>query len=328
MENKIPQYIKDWLDIIENMKNDNTYKLAWGRAIIECVEQGLYTSKNTEVIISFNSIAEKMLKYYWNQTFFFKLKQSSKTIKSPVIVQLTKQLIQEYEDKNGTKVPVWYEVCRKQFCNTNTFSSIIKRIANVLPQNVSYRFLITANKTYKIYKYDRGNKFITLTISQMQLLKEYSVVISQLLNYKWAQLLEKYNYAPRISLKVKGLSDSKIRRNNLTVYKKALLKQFKEDNIIDFYTGKKLSPTDISIDHVIPWSYIYSDDIWNLVVTSKSMNSKKSNSIPSQDTIKRLEDRNKILINYLEDSDKKYIQDIKYANDSKIVDKMYYDCRL
>lgn len=30
-------YIKQWLDIIENMNNDNTYKLAWGRALLELV---------------------------------------------------------------------------------------------------------------------------------------------------------------------------------------------------------------------------------------------------------------------------------------------------
>ena len=27
------KYIQDWLDVIEYMNNDNTYKLAWGRAI-------------------------------------------------------------------------------------------------------------------------------------------------------------------------------------------------------------------------------------------------------------------------------------------------------
>ena len=29
------EYINDWLEINEYMNNDNTYKLAWGRAIIE-----------------------------------------------------------------------------------------------------------------------------------------------------------------------------------------------------------------------------------------------------------------------------------------------------
>lgn len=32
----ISKYIKDWLRIIEEMSTDNTYKLALGRAIIEC----------------------------------------------------------------------------------------------------------------------------------------------------------------------------------------------------------------------------------------------------------------------------------------------------
>lgn len=33
----IPSYISKWLIIIEQMNNDNTYKLAWGRAILECI---------------------------------------------------------------------------------------------------------------------------------------------------------------------------------------------------------------------------------------------------------------------------------------------------
>lgn len=31
------EYIKLWLEIIENMNNDNTYKLAWGRALLELI---------------------------------------------------------------------------------------------------------------------------------------------------------------------------------------------------------------------------------------------------------------------------------------------------
>ena len=67
-------YINLWLDIIENMNNENTYKLAWGRALIEII----YESKdeNHDLVIPFVQIAEKMLKYYWNQTYFFNLKQS------------------------------------------------------------------------------------------------------------------------------------------------------------------------------------------------------------------------------------------------------------
>ena len=80
-------YIRQWLDIIENMNNDNTYKLAWGRALLECI---LYAPSD-DLTISFDEISRCMLKYYWNQVFFFKLKQGPTKI--PVIVQLTQECI-------------------------------------------------------------------------------------------------------------------------------------------------------------------------------------------------------------------------------------------
>lgn len=50
-------YIKQWLEIIENMNNDNTYKLAWGRAIIElCFETN---QLDKQVTFTFQHIAKK-----------------------------------------------------------------------------------------------------------------------------------------------------------------------------------------------------------------------------------------------------------------------------
>lgn len=57
---------------------------------------------------------------------------------------------------------------------------------------------------------------------------------------------------------------------------------------IDFYTGGELDMDDISVDHVIPWSFMYSDDIWNLILTSKSYNFSKSNHIPSKEVFEQL----------------------------------------
>ena len=55
-----------------------------------------------------------------------------------------------------------------------------------------------------------------------------------------------------------------------------------------FITGERIEDGDLSIDHVIPWSYIYSDDLWNLVFVSKSQNSSKGNRIPSEQMIEKL----------------------------------------
>ena len=69
---------------------------------------------------------------------------------------------------------------------------------------------------------------------------------------------------------------------------------------------------------------MYSDDIWNLVITSKSNNSSKSNKIPSVEMIEKLEQRNEILkgiISY------KYKNDLEVAEQGNYVRKFYYDSR-
>lgn len=40
---------------------------------------------------------------------------------------------------------------------------------------------------------------------------------------------------------------------------------------------------DVSLDHFVPWSYVAHDELWNLVPTTKSLNSSKSNDLPNWD---------------------------------------------
>ncbi|WP_372453341.1 HNH endonuclease domain-containing protein [Priestia aryabhattai] len=63
-----------------------------------------------------------------------------------------------------------------------------------------------------------------------------------------------------------------------------------------FYCNEVIDDTDISVDHVIPWSYMFSDDLWNLVYCHKGENSHKSNRLPSEEDIIRLENRNVLLL--------------------------------
>ena len=69
---------------------------------------------------------------------------------------------------------------------------------------------------------------------------------------------------------------------------------------------------------------MYSDDIWNLVITSKSNNSSKSNKIPAVEMIEKLEQRNKILKDIVSD---KYKNDLEVAEQGNYVRKFYYDSR-
>jgi len=57
---------------------------------------------------------------------------------------------------------------------------------------------------------------------------------------------------------------------------------------------------DLSIDFVIPWFYLYSDDLWNLVYAHKGCDSMKSNIVPDEEITKRLQQRNESLLKLIE----------------------------
>ena len=71
---------------------------------------------------------------------------------------------------------------------------------------------------------------------------------------------------------------------------------------------------------------MYSDDIWNLVFTSKSSNSSKSNNIPKEEIIKRLKERNQLLLNTI--TDPKYKNELEIAIQNNYVDKFYLAIKL
>lgn len=316
-------YIKQWIEIIENMSNDNTYKLAWGRAILELIIE--QQEMGDEIVFTFYDIGHKMLKYYWNQMFFFHLKQGPKRI--PVVVQETLKCIEYYKEETNSTKPEWFDKAEVVLLENKAFyDKQLNKIASTLKHDVCYRFKNANSKTYEIYRLNKQDKEIYFTKKQVEELKEYSIVLSQLLNYRWAQLLEKFNSSPRIALKVKGISDAKLKRNSLKKYANFLINQMEDNKIIDFYTGEVLNPKDVSVDHVIPWSYMYSDDIWNLVLTSKSKNSSKSNQIPTEEIIEKLEIRNQELLKHK--TEDKYYSDLKIAVDNNYVRKFYLSCKL
>jgi len=320
----VDDYFRDWLTVIDGMNNENTYKLAWGRAIIELCHS-FDVIEGSSTVFTFEQIGEYVLKYFWNQTYFFKLYQGPAKSK-PKIQQITEQVIEYYQTQANTRIPAWFDLAKPILTkDSNKYKRFLKDISTALKQDVCWRFTKVGEENIDLYILDKDRRIIELTSHQHFILKEHAFVLSQLLNYRWAQLLEKFNQSPRIALKVKGSTDEKIRRNNLTKFKHALLKQFPDGIARDFYTDETLDTNDISIDHVIPWSFMYSDDIWNLVITSRSKNSSKSNSVINEEYIRKLKDRNSELIKY---TDEHYKLELLEANENMFIDKFYYQFKV
>ena len=314
------EYLERWIRVIDGMRNVNTYKLAWGRAIVElCYESSV---SEQPLSLHFNQISELFLKYYWNQTFFFKLYQGPAKTK-PEIQQKTEEIIERYQNLTGSTLPVWFDYAKKVLKRDESYyRKQIQSISKSMSRDVAWRFTNIDGESVGLYQLDLENQTVIIDPHQQHIIKEHAFVLSQLMNYRWAQLLEKFNQAPRIASKVKGFSEEKIRRGSLAKFKEELLKQFPDGVVRDFYTNQILETNDISIDHVIPWSFMFSDDIWNLVITSKRNNSSKSNSCTSRLYIERLKERNTQLVSLIDSPAKLVLEEAaKYG----FVDRFYFN---
>jgi 5-methylcytosine-specific restriction endonuclease McrA len=195
-----------------------------------------------------------------------------------------------------------------------------------LYQDVAKRFPITKEKSHNLYTIDKNRHVIVIEKESFDSLRVNGRFIMPFLYLKWAQLLEKFNHSPRIANKIAGSGQQSIQRKSLAKYRKILLKLHEASEIRDFYTNEILSLKDVSVDHFIPWSYLYSDDIWNLVITSRSHNSKKSNHLTSKEFLDRLNEQNKKLLNLIKDLHIKNI--LKDAIDHRYLEKFYHDFSL
>ena len=64
----------------------------------------------------------------------------------------------------------------------------------------------------------------------------------------------------------------------------------------DVFTGKAVLPKQYDIDHFIPWSFVMSDELWNLMPMDSSLNASKSNRLPQWDPFFRAFAENQYLM--------------------------------
>lgn len=215
MKNKYELFKK----IIRECNYDNTYKMAWGKSIVELSSK--YDLSKEKVIIKFDEIAEKYIKYYWNQIIFFDLKQSTNILKIPIIIKYIKELINIYIDYDYELK----EISKINFENTKikaTYQQTIEKIVEILKNDVSWRFKIINGKDTEIYNYAKGNEYIEIDTN---LLNEINNNKSELLNtidYRWILILKSINGYPRNNKKIKLSLDDKIDESILYNIRKLL----------------------------------------------------------------------------------------------------------
>lgn len=324
-------FLEKWLHIIRNCSFDNTYKMAWAKAITEiAIEQEVLIKMDGSIFIEIHlrDIAKKVLRYYFEQTIFFDLKQSSNPVKPPVMVTITKNLIAAYKSHTGTMKPVkWFRSNIETVCSFE-YEKAVSATVKALKADVSYRFLRIEGKELEgIYQYEQKADSLFMQAENLLALKGSHLIVFDAINYRWTQMLENFNHSPRLSKKVRIIDEDQVRRKPLGKFAEYIVAENPE--IQCFLCGGKVVGETPAIDHVIPWSYLYSDDLWNLVFAHQSCNSSKSNVIPSEEMIQRLEKRNEALLHRMKDKGKldKHVSELELAVEGNLIRKFWIACQ-
>jgi len=142
-----------------------------------------------------------------------------------------------------------------------------------------------------LYDFDMQKRELHLRPGARQFLKEYSAVVELLSIGAWTRFTEQYATQPRLYEKISG-----IRPERHALRYKTLLHSYSGG--ICFYC-KTESNSQLHVEHVIPWSFVFEDRIWNLVLACQNCNSSKSDQTPSDPYIERLNTRNQEFLKWL-----------------------------
>ena len=260
-----------------------SYKLFWFKAILHEVSRG----RNE---IPFHDLIERMIVDAWYMVSEYKLNLGpADTLEKTVLY------ISEKEEFLPTeKEDVLLAYLRK------SDDKQLKKHMKTLSLNVPYRLQapLMPNPGSKVwYKIDAITDYINTQTGMMYSIERHDSLDSRIIIAPvWMDYLQSnlgiimgwtdYNlilYLQRRNPTVPGISNKiyppqERKLTAVTGYWKYMIQH---QPVKDIYTGELLTTRGLSIDHFIPWSYVASDELWNLVPTVKSVNSSKSNNLPN-----------------------------------------------
>jgi hypothetical protein len=223
--------------------------------------------------IPLTAIGAEFVLMYWNQTVVFHLRQAAVLTKEPEVIKAIRRASQSNATRKLDAVP---ETARRRLDSA---------MARILTLDVLRRFHSSAPASMQpLFEWSSGDPSISLTDPALTFIASHSWVLESLANLWWARYLERVNIlAPFIIEKVER---DGAQRGSLSRFLRILQQT---DDSRCFYCERPFTPTlGMTVDHVIPWSYLLADPPWDLVLACTACNSSKSDTLPSREFLQKL----------------------------------------
>ncbi len=272
--------------ILTKGRKDNTYKFALARFLLDFARDSDETDINdaiknkSKIAIKYNTIAKYFLKYYWHQECKYKIRQNPHLEKPPLIIQIIHKIFgKNYIPDIFKRMPQDKIKKAESEITKKCFSEVIPRF-QIIHEGRKF-----SGKTI-FYEHSGLDHEIHIIPEALHLLKENYTFLLKAVLFEWAKFLEKLNSGlPKLISKIEN---EEIKRASLAEYRKILELYFKNC----FYCNKKLEGQEIHVDHFIPWSYVFEDELWNFVLSCGVCNCEKLDSLASKNYLDKIIERN------------------------------------
>lgn len=262
----------------------NSYKYYWWLAILHLIKE------NDNDKLLFDDICFKILSLVWYPINYYKVSLGKQDQLTKYVIEIKNEFILN-DDISETNFIF--------FLKENRDNRIIRNILNKMMKYVPYRFirpwvketvalsdgkvndviLELHREKNTIYNIDIKDKCIYFSDDWLSFVLNNFKIIEDFTLYNLYKYVEKNN--PEVSNISVRLWKPKLRKLTLPT---KLWKSYISDNGYSksVFTNSKFNDINsFSIDHYLPWSYITHDKLWNLHPIRKSVNSSKSNNLPS-----------------------------------------------
>lgn len=278
-----PSFLDSLVQIVEHGRNTNSYKFALFRAL---ADWGSTSSSGS--IISLSWVAERFLSYYWSLVAN-KVRQATDPTRNPVIMKLIQEALDKLQlpsrtslKRFRTRYPNDFQLLIEKCCRSGgCFDEVVPRFHTVR------RHIVDP----PLYEYDLSRGEIQLGANVSEFLKDYHRVLRLLAIGGWVRFTEQFTSAPRLYNKIEGTPP--FRRQSQY---RPILEAIQGPTCFFCTKGFEQSP---HVDHVIPWSFVFEDRIWNLVLACAPCNNQKLDLVPNDKYLNRLTDRNQSLLDTL-----------------------------
>ena len=278
------------VSILRHGPFDNTYKFALARALIElCGEDR--GRRGDALVIPYRDLAEKFLRYYWHQEYRFHMRQDFHTRRTPRVISALREVWGEGPQPGSfASLDPGDRDRARRLIQRDVFGHARTKTSFVVPRFQNLRSGAGTAETRAFYDYDDDAQEITMRPGAPEFFRDNRVMAESLVTLEWTRYLERANRGlPSLVAKVEHTDAPERGQASLLKYRRAWIGR----TCHCFYCRCRLERGLVHVDHFIPWSYIFDDSEWNLVLACRDCNLKKGASLPQGEFRDALVHRNR-----------------------------------